>query len=685
VCHRPRRRRAPGASGHGSVAAAAQGTHATTEIQGPMATITSTRSPFLHGQWTTDDSARLYGLAEWGKGYFGVNALGHLTVMPGKDPGRQIDLFELIEGLRERDLHTPVLLRFTDILFHRLREIKGAFDAAIRDNDYKGAYRGIYPIKVNQQRHIVEEIRNIGTQLGFGLEAGSKPELLAVLALTEGHNEMPIVCNGFKDDEFIETVILATKLGRFIVPVVERFSDLELIVKHATRYGVRPRIGVRVKPSARGTGKWESTSGPRSKFGLFVGETIKAVEYLKQHGMADCLNMLHFHIGSQVGDIRVIKNAVNELSHIYTELVRLGGGLNIINIGGGMGIDYDGSQSAWESSVNYTAQEYAADVVYRIKSACDQDGIAHPTIMSESGRAMVAYSSVLVFDVLGKSRFEARANLDEIKAALSAEEEKPQPVLDLIDAYERLTDRNIVEVYHDAMQARDEAMSLFSLGYLSLPMRAATEALFWAICRQALSRAGKLDELPEEFRDLPEMLSDIYYCNFSVFQSMPDAWAIDQLFPITPIHRLKEQPQRHATLADISCDSDGKVDLFVDKRDIKKTLELHDLREGEPYYLGVFLVGAYQEVLGDLHNLLGDTHAVHVSLDEEGRYSIDEVVEGDTVKEVLGYVQFDVEDLEKAMRRDIERAVRTGAMGVQEGQSLLKFYEQGIEGYTYLE
>jgi arginine decarboxylase len=650
-----------------------------------MATISPTRSPFLHGHWTVEDSARLYGLNEWGKGYVGVNPAGHLTVVPTKDPTKQIDLLELVEGLRERELHTPVLLRFSDILYHRLKEIRDAFDAAIKDSEYKGEYRCVYPIKVNQQRHIVEEVRNIGAKLGFGLEAGSKPELLAVLGLTEGHNQMPIVCNGFKDDEFIETVILATKLGRFIVPVVERFSDLELIVKHAKKYGVRPRIGVRVKPSARGTGKWESTSGPRSKFGLFVGETIKAIEYLKQHGMADCLNMLHFHIGSQVGDIRVIKNAVNELAHIYTELVRLGGGLNMINVGGGMGLDYDGSQSAWESSVNYTVQEYAADVVHRIKSVCDQDGVPHPTIISESGRAMVAYSSVLVFDVLGKSRFESKPNLAEIKTALAAEDEKPQPVLDLIDAYERLSDRNIIEVYHDAMQARDEAMSLFSLGYLSLPMRAATETLFWAICRQALARASKLEELPEDFKDLPEMLSDIYYCNFSVFQSLPDSWAIDQLFPIVPIHRLSEQPTRHATLADISCDSDGKVDLFVDKRDIKKTLELHEIRENEPYYLGVFLVGAYQEVLGDLHNLLGDTHAVHVSLDEEGRYSIDEVVEGDTVEEVLQYVQFDVDDLKKAMRRDVERAVRTGTMGVQEGQSLLKFYEQGIEGYTYLE
>ncbi len=678
-----------------------------------MATITSTRNTFLHGQWTVEDSARLYGLADWGKGYVAAGPDGHLCMLPSKDASRRVDLYELVQGLRERDIHTPVLVRFSDTLAHRLRELREAFDTAIRENDYRGQYRCVYPIKVNQQRHVCEEIRNFGGPLGFGLEAGSKPELLAVLGLTEGHNDMPIVCNGFKDDEFIETVVLAAKLGRNIIPVVERFSDLELIVKHATRYGVRPQIGVRVKPSARGSGKWESSSGARSKFGLFVAETLKALDFLKQHGMADCLNMLHFHIGSQVSDIRQLKAAVNELAHIYTELRRLGAGLKIIDIGGGLGVDYDGSGSAWESSINYSVQEYATDVVYRIKSVCDDAGAPHPTILSESGRAMVAYSSVLIFDVLGRSRFESRPDLDQIRAAMAAEDEAPQPVSDLLDAYERISDRNLVEVYHDAVQARDEAMSLFSLGYISLPMRAASETLFWAIGRQILARAAKLGELPEELQNLPELLSDIYYCNFSIFQSMPDSWAIDQLFPIVPIHRLNEEPTRRATLADITCDSDGQVDRFVDKRDVKRTLEVHELRPlqpsapptngngnggpaptgvtaaadsgHEPYYLGVFLVGAYQEVLGDLHNLLGDTHAVHVSVDDQGRWSIDEVVEGDTVKEVLGYVQFDTEDLERAMRRDVERAVREGRMVVAEGQSLLKFYEQGLEGYTYLE
>jgi arginine decarboxylase len=650
-----------------------------------MATVSSSKNAFLHGRWSAEDSARLYGLADWGKGYFNVNGDGHLTVLPDKDPARSVDLFQLIQGLRERDIHTPVLVRFSGILAHRLREIRGAFDKAIADHDYKGQYACVYPIKVNQQRHVCEEIRSLGAQLNFGLEAGSKPELLAVLGLTDGLDQMPIICNGFKDDEFIEMVILATKLGRNIIPVVEKFSELELIVKHAERYGVRPRIGIRVKLSARGAGRWEASAGARSKFGLFVSEVLQALEFLKSRNMADCLEMLHCHVGSQLFDIRHLKNAVNELTHVYTELRRLGAGMNTIDIGGGMGVDYDGSQSAWDSSINYTVEEYAADVVYRIKTVCDDAGCPHPRIISESGRAMVAYHSVLVMDVLGMSRFESSPGLDKIKEEIKLENEPPQPVLDLIDAYERLGDRNLVEVYHDAMQARDEAMSLFALGYMSLPMRAASERLFWAIGQHLVERATKKGEIPQEFESLPEVLSDIYFCNFSLFQSMPDSWAIDQLFPIVPIHRLQEEPTRRAILADITCDSDGKIDHFVDKRIEKKTLEVHELREGEQYFLGVFLLGAYQEILGDLHNLLGDTHAVHVSVDENGEWYIDEVIEGDSVKQVLGYVEFDPEDMRRAMRKSIESAVRAKRLTVPEGQSLLNFYEAGLEGYTYLE
>jgi len=412
--------------------------------------------------------------------------------------------------------------------------------------------------------------------------------------------------------------------------------------------------------------------------------------------MLDCLNLMHCHVGSQLFEIRVLKNAVNELAHIYCELHKLGAGLAMLDIGGGMGVDYDGSQSAWPSSINYTVQEYAADTVYRIKAVCEAEGVPHPMIVTESGRAMTAYSSVLVVDVLGTSRFESKPDLARIEAAMQAEAGKPegvpQPVQDLLEAYQSISDRNLLEVYHDATQARDEAMSLFSLGYMSLQMRASAEQLFWAICQKVLERAARKGELPEELENLPELLSDIYFCNFSLFQSMPDSWAIDQLFPILPVHRLNEEPTRRGILADITCDSDGKVDHFVDKRIDKKTLELHEVKElpgeaagVEPYYLGVFLLGAYQEILGDLHNLLGDTHAVHISLDEKGEWEIDEVIEGDTVEEVLQYVQYDIADMKRAMRQDIEAACRQGRLTLAEGKSLLKFYDDGLEGYTYLE
>jgi arginine decarboxylase len=667
-----------------------------------MATISSSRSAFLHGQWTAADSAQLYGVTDWGKGYVGVNALGHATVMPTKEPGKQIDLHDVVEGLRARGIHTPVLLRFNDILTHRLREIRKAFDDAILDQGYKGGYSCVYPIKVNQQRHVCEQIAGLAVELKFGLEAGSKPELLAVLGLSAvaggaGVNGMPIICNGFKDSEFIETVILATKLGRNIIPVVEKFSELELIVRHAKAYNVRPKIGLRVKLSARGAGRWEGSAGARSKFGLFVSEVLKAVEYLKAHDMLDCLNLIHCHVGSQLYDIRVLKNAVNELAHVYCELHKMGAGLTMLDIGGGMGVDYDGSQSAWSSSINYSVNEYAADVVYRIKSVCEDAGVPHPMILSESGRAMVAYSSVLIIDVLGTSRFESQPDLVPIEAAMAAESarsgEVPQPIRDLLDAYRNMTDRNITESFHDSTQARDEAMSLFSLGYMSLPMRAAAEQLFWAIGHKILEKCAKKGgELPDEFEALPELLSDIYFCNFSLFQSMPDSWAIDQLFPIIPIHRLNEEPTRRGILGDITCDSDGKIDHFVDKRIDKKALELHEVRdlprEGagvEPYFLGIFLLGAYQEILGDLHNLLGDTHAVHIALDPNGEWEIEEVIEGDTVEEVLSYVQFDPEDLKRAMRQDIEAACRQNRLTLAEGKSLLKFYDDGLEGYTYLE
>ena len=643
------------------------------------------KNAFLDGKWTAQDSARIYCLNEWGKGYFDADPNGHLVVQPEKNPERRIDLYDVIEGLREREIHTPVLIRFPDIVAHRLRSIRESFLTAIADHDYQGSYCGVYPIKVNQQRHVCEEIRDLGDDLDFGLEAGSKPELLAVLGLTTGRNHMPIVCNGFKDDEYIETVILASKMGRSIIPVVENFNELRLIVKHAQRYDVRPNIGMRVKLSARGAGRWESSAGMRSKFGLFITEMLEALEYLRSCGMADCLKMLHCHVGSQVSNIRQLKNAVNELAHIFTELQRLGAGLDTLNVGGGLGVDYDGSQSAYGSSINYTLDEYAADVVDRIKVACDGADVSHPRIVTECGRAMVAYSSALVFDVLGTSRIDMDPNIERIRSDMEAESEVPQPVVDLLEAWDSLTDRNIQEIYHDSVQARDEALSLFNLGYLSLPMRSATEQLFWGVSRKVLDWATKREALPEEFQRLPELLSDIYFCNFSLFQSIPDSWAIHQVFPVCPIHRLDEEPKRRGILADITCDSDGKVDRFADRKVDKRTLELHEQKPDQRYYLGVFLVGAYQEILGDLHNLFGDTHAVHVSLSEAGAWEIDEVVEGDTVREVLDYVQYNNEAIRRDIRRDLETAVREQRLTVSESKSLLQFYDRGLEGYTYLE
>lgn len=656
--------------------------------------------PMTQHAWTTHTAETHYGLNAWGDGYFGVSSRGTIVVRPrGEADGPEIDLAQLIEGLAERGLTTPVVLRFGEIMRHRLERIRNAFDTAIANEGYQGGYSCLYPIKVNQQRHVCEEIRDIGGKLGFGLEAGSKPELWAVLGMTGDYPDMPIVCNGFKDEEYVETVILAAKLGRRIVPVVEQARELELIVREAERYGVEPRIGVRVKPATTGAGRWSSSGGQRSKFGLSAPELLAAVDYLKQRGKAHWLKMMHFHIGSQVCDIRQMKTALGELGRLYASVKQLGAGLDSLNVGGGLGIDYDGSSSAIESSVNYALEEYAADVVWRVKSACDDAGVPHPHLFSESGRAMAAFGSVLVFDVLGRTGPAGHVRpLAELRALLQTETDRPTPVESLLDCADRLTSGSLVEVYHDATQARDEVLSLFNLGYLSLPTRAAAEQMFWAICKGVAERTMALpeDERPEELLSLPEQMSEIYLANFSMFQSLPDSWAIDQLFPIAPIHRLNEEPTVLAVLGDTTCDSDGQIDMFIGRNakgeHWKRSLELHplipdggDAHSCEPYYLGVFLVGAYQETLGDLHNLFGDTHAVHISADSNGGWVIDEVVEGDTVKEVLEYVQYDVSQLRRSMRKEIERAVAAGTLNAREGRSLLTFYDSGLEGYTYLE
>ena len=627
--------------------------------------------------WTIQDSLDTYHIEKWGQGYFSINGKGHIAVHGAKDSGRSIDLKSLTDQLQNRGISLPILIRFTDVLRHRIAEIHKAFQNAIDEFQYEGVYRCVYPIKVNQQRHVVQEILDCGREYQVGLEAGSKPELLAVLAITHGQ-DVPIICNGFKDDEFIETVILAQKIGKNVIPVVERFTELELIVKYADKLQVKPRIGVRVKLASRGAGRWESSVGYRSKFGLTTTEVVEAVRYLGERDMANCLLLLHFHMGSQVTNIHKIKEAITEAARVYAELIQAGAGLEMLDVGGGLGIDYDGSRSSLESSVNYTLQEYANDIVFRVKSVCDEAGVPHPTIVSESGRAMVAYHSVLVFNVLGVSGFEG------LRIPESLPDDTPQPLSDLHWINRNLSGTNFLEAYHDAVQLREDALNLFNLGYLSLEQRSISESLYWSICRTLMEIVRDMDQVPEEFRNLEALISDTYFCNYSIFQSMPDSWAIGHLFPITPIHLLNEEPTQRAILADITCDSDGRVDRFIDTRGVRSVLPLHPFT-GKPYYLAVFLVGAYQEILGDLHNLLGNTNAVHVSLEPSGEVCVDHVVKGDRIKDVLSYVEYYADELLSLMRRDIERAVRDKKISLVESGRLLRFYESGLRGYTYLE
>ena len=635
--------------------------------------------------WRVEDSLELYHLRAWGQGYFSVNQSGHVVVRPDTTEQHEIDLYEVVEGLLARDLTTPVVVRFSDILAHRLRRLHDAFAQAIAENDYKNRYAAVYPIKVNQQRLVVEEVYRYGQEFGFGLEVGSKPELLAVMAMTENAPERLIICNGFKDDSYIEAVTLATKLGRTIIPVVENFEELGLILEHARVYQVRPRIGVRVKLFSEGSGRWSSSAGEKSKFGLFITEILELFNVLKQHDMLDCLQLVHCHPGSQLQDIRRVKDAINELAHVYAELKLMGAGLQYIDVGGGLGVDYDGSGTNFPSSINYTLNEYASDVVYRVASVCNARDIPHPMIVSESGRAVAAYHSVLIFDALGSSALDKFRVTGDRAEDYGGEEELPQPVQDLFEAFRAVSDRRLVECYHDALTAREQVLQMFNLGLLSLEFRGLAERLYWATCAKIRDSCRKLERLPEELEDLESILSDTYFCNFSVFQSLPDSWAIDQLFPILPIHRLQERPTRTAVLADITCDSDGKIDHFVSLRDVKRTLELHELRGEEKYYLAAFLVGAYQETLGDLHNLFGDTHVVHVRLHDEGGWWIEEIVKGDTANKVLEYMEYDVAELYPALARDCERAIRDGRMTLAESQTLKRFYESELDGYAYLE
>jgi arginine decarboxylase len=626
--------------------------------------------------WTIRDSAELYQLSAWGGDSFAINDRGELQVQPMGPTGPKFSLPEVIEDLRSRDIELPILLRVSDVLQLRVAALAGTFKRAIEECSYKGRYRPVFPIKVNQQRDVVEELVEFGREHSLGLEAGSKPELLVVLAHMTNPDGL-VICNGYKDSRYIEMALLAQKMGLHCIIVVDRFEELELVLKVSKRLDLRPHIGVRSKLASRGAGKWQESGGEKSKFGLTAGELVQVVERLRQLEMLDCLELLHFHIGSQITAIRAIKDALKESTRIYTELHDLGAGLKFLDVGGGLAVDYDGSQTNFHSSANYSLQEYANDVVFAVQQACDEKGIAHPDIVSESGRALTAHHSILVFDVLGVSKMT-------VDVPEGAERHENSTIANMVQILHDLSLKNFQESYHDALQLKEEAISLFNLGYLDLHGRAMAENLFWAICDKLQLIVKGLDYVPEELTGLERALADTYYCNFSVFQSAPDHWAVKQLFPTMPIHRLNEQPTRRAILADLTCDSDGKVDKFIDLRDVKSALEVHALQPGRPYYLAMFLVGAYQEILGDLHNLFGDTNAIHISMDDEHGYRVERVIEGDSVAEVLSYVQYEKQDLIRRMRSRLEVAVRTGTVNIKESALLMKRYEEGLSGYTYL-
>jgi len=627
-------------------------------------------------KWTLADSVETYEIRTWGNPYFGVNDRGHVVVHPYGPEGPSADLKELVDEVRRRGIGLPLLIRFTDILRKRVAELNEAFARAIKEYEYEGSYRGVYPIKVNQVANVVTEILQAGRPFHYGLEAGSKPELLATMALLEDPEAL-ILCNGYKDEEYVETALLASKLDRKVILVVEKLSELPLIATVSERLGVRPRIGIRFKLSTRGSGRWEASGGDRSKFGLSSSEILEAMAFMKERNLLDSFELLHFHLGSQISAIRAIKNALREAGRLYVELVKAGASLKYFDVGGGLGVDYDGSQTNFASSMNYTMQEYANDIVYGLKEMCDAAGIPHPNIVSESGRAIVAHHAVLIIDVLGTTDLEGKPVPETLG-------EDAAPVVEnLFATYKEVTRKNLQEAYHDAADLKEESLQHFSLGHLSLDQRAQAENIFWNLCQKIARLAKELDHVPEELEHLERMLSDTYFCNFSVFQSLPDSWAIDHLFPVMPIHRLAEEPTRRAVLADITCDSDGKIEHFIGRRDVKNVLELHPLN-GEDYYLGIFLVGAYQEILGDMHNLFGDTNDVQVSL-IDGGYVIDHVELGDTVTEVLNYVCYNREDLVSRVRRFSELALRKGNMTLEESRYLLRAYAEGLSGYTYLE
>ncbi|OUO36149.1 arginine decarboxylase [Muribaculum sp. An289] len=628
-------------------------------------------------KWTIEDSAELYNVKGWGLNYFSINEKGHMTVTP-KEDGPSIDLKELMEELQVRDVSAPVLLRFPDILDNRIEKISNCFRAAADEYGYTAKNFIIYPIKVNQMRPVVEEIVGHGAKYNIGLEAGSKPELHAVLSI-DIDNDAMIICNGYKDESYIELALLAQKMGRNIFIVIEKLNELRTVASISKKLKIRPNIGIRIKLASSGSGKWEESGGDVSKFGVNSSELLEALDILDKNKLSDCLKFIHFHIGSQVTNIRKIKTALKEASQFYVQLRKLGYEIDFVDIGGGLGVDYDGSRSATSgNSMNYSIQEYVNDAVSSIVDVCEKTGLPQPNIITESGRALTAHHSVLIFEAL------ASVSLPSFDENETIEEDSHELVKELYELWENLNQPRLIETWHDALQIREDALGLFNLGLIDLNTRAQIERLYWSIARDVYEMAVSMKHAPDELKKISKLLPDKYFCNFSLFQSLPDSWAIDQIFPIVPISRLDEQPTKSATIQDITCDSDGKVDNFISTRNFSYHLPVHELSGKEPYYFGVFIVGAYQEILGDLHNLFGDTNAVHVKVKGD-EYVIDKIIEGETVADVLEYVQFNPKRMARSVEVWVMSSVKKGIISPEEGREFLSNYRSGLYGYTYLE
>ena len=622
-------------------------------------------------RWRIEDSAELYNITGWGLKYFSINDNGHVQVTP-REGCASVDLKELMDELQIRDITAPVLLRFPDILDNRIEKISRCFKQAAEEYKYGAQNFIIYPIKVNQMRQVVDEIVSHGKKFNIGLEAGSKPELHAVLATNIDEHNL-IICNGYKDENYVELALLAQKMGRRIFLVVEKLNELHLIARLAKRIGVRPNIGIRIKLSSSGSGKWEESGGDHSKFGLNSSELLEAVDALAKYKMEDCLKLIHFHIGSQITKIRRIKNALREATQFYVQLTKMGFSIDFIDIGGGLGVDYDGTRSsASENSMNYSIQEYANDAISAIVDACEKNGLKQPNVITESGRSLSAHHSILIIETLETTQLPVWNDNEEVS------DSDHELARELYQIWDRLGQQSLLESWHDALQIREEALDRFSLGMLDLHTRAQIEKLFWSVAREVNDIAKTMKHVPEELR-ISKMLPDKYFCNFSLFQSLPDSWAIDQMFPIMPISRLDEKPTRTATIQDVTCDSDGKINCFISSHGFSNALPIHPIKNGESYYLGVFLVGAYQEILGDMHNLFGDTNTVHVSVHKDG-YEIEQIIDGETVAEVLDYVQYN-----RNVETWVTRSMKSGKITPEEGREFLSNYRSGLYGYTYLE